>query len=97
MKPAAVFTPVGSSNTFYIDAISPKGTEDRTIRLYTIPDAKSKTYNVTVSFGYEDAEGNPYTAEKSSASPVYQPARFELSEPSYMTRNDGGPDDACHL
>lgn len=81
----SVFTPVGSSNTFYIDAISPKSTEDRTIRLYTIPDAKSKTYNVTVSFGYEDAEGNPYTAEEIIGIPVYQPARFELSEPSYMT------------
>ncbi len=81
----SVFTPVGSSNTFYIDAIGPKSTEDRTIRLYTIPDAKSKTYNVTVSFGYEDAEGNPYTAEEIIGIPVYQPARFELSEPNYMT------------
>ena len=80
----SVFTPVGSSNTFYVDAIGPKNTVDRTIRLYTIPDAKSKTYNVTVSFGYEDNAGNPYTAEEIIGIPVYQPARFEVSEPNYM-------------
>ena len=80
----SVFTPVGSSNTFFVDAIGPKNTVDRTIRLYTIPDAKSKTYNVTVSFGYEDDAGNPYTAEEIIGIPVYQPARFEVSEPNYM-------------
>ena len=80
----SVFTPVGSSNTFYVDSIGPKNTVDRTIRLYTIPDAKSKTYNVTVSFGYEDNAGNPYTAEEIIGIPVYQPARFEVSEPNYM-------------
>ena len=80
----SVFTPVGSSNTFYIDAIGPKGMVEREIRLYTIPDAKSKTYNVTISFDYEDAEGNPYKTDEIIGIPVYQPSRFEINEPSFQ-------------
>lgn len=75
-----VFTPVDCSNTFYIDEISPKGTYDWTLTLYTIPDAKSKTYNVTINFEYEDDEGNPYKADEIIGIPVYQPSRFEISE-----------------
>jgi hypothetical protein len=80
----SVFTPVGSSNTFYIDSIGPKGTVERIIRLYTIPDAKSKTYNVTISFDYEDTEGNPYKTDEIIGIPVYQPSRFEINEPSFQ-------------
>jgi len=81
----SVFTPVGSSNTFYIDQISPKNTIEKTIRLYTIPDAKSKTYNVTISFDYEDETGNPYKTDEMIGIPVYQPTRFEITEPNYQT------------
>jgi hypothetical protein len=81
----SVFTPVGSSNTFYIDTIAPKETVERKIRLYTIPDAKSKTYNVTISFDYEDTDGNPYKTDEVIGIPVYQPSRFEISEPSFQT------------
>jgi hypothetical protein len=76
----SVFSPVESSNTFYIDSISPKDTCDWTLTLYTIPDAKSKTYTVTVSFEYEDDAGNPYKADELIGIPVYQPSRFETSE-----------------
>ena len=76
----SVFSPVDSSNTFYIDAISPKETCDWILTLYTIPDAKSKTYTVTISFEYEDVEGNPYKADEIIGIPVYQPSRFETSE-----------------
>jgi len=75
-----VFSPVGSSNTFYIDKIAPNGTYDWTLTLYTIPDAKSKTYTVTISFEYEDEEGNPYKGDELIGIPVYQPSRFETSE-----------------
>lgn len=76
----SVFSPVGSSNTFYIDEISPKGTYDWNLTLFTIPDAKSKTYTVTISFEYEDEAGNPYKADEIIGIPVYQPARFEVSD-----------------
>lgn len=79
-KTGNVFTPVNCSNTFYIDGINAKGTYDWDLTLYTIPDAKSKTYMVTISFEYEDEEGNPYKAEEIVGIPVYQPSRFETSE-----------------
>lgn len=75
-----VFTPVDSSNTFFIDEIRPKGTYDWTLNLYTIPDAQSKTYTVILSFAYEDEQGNPYTEQEIIGIPVYQPSRFEMSE-----------------
>ncbi len=76
----SVFSPVGSSNTFYIDKIEPKGTYDWNLTLFTIPDAKSKTYTVTISFEYEDDAGNPYKADELIGIPVYQPSRFEVSD-----------------
>ena len=76
----SVFSPVESSNTFFIDSINPKGTCEWSLTLYTIPDAKSKTYTVTVSFEYEDDAGNPYKADELIGIPVYQPSRFETSE-----------------
>ncbi len=75
-----VFTPVGSSNTFYIDRISPQNTAEWNVTLYTIPDAKSKTYTVTISFEYEDELGVSHTASEIIGIPVYQPSRFEVSE-----------------
>jgi len=80
-----VFTPVDSSNTFYIDEIKPRGSHDWTVNLYTIPDAQSKTYTVTISFEYEDEQGNPYTAQEIIGIPVYQPSRFEISDISTPT------------
>lgn len=75
-----VFTPVGSSNTFYIDKINPQGTSDWDVTLYTIPDAKSKTYTISISFEYEDDLGTQHTATELIGIPVYQPSRFEVSE-----------------
>jgi len=75
-----VFTPVDSSNTFFIDEIRPRDSYDWAVNLYTIPDALSKTYTVIISFEYEDEYGNPYTAQEIIGIPVYQPSRFEVSE-----------------
>lgn len=82
-----VFTPVGSSNTFYIDEIDPKQTYEWSIVLYTIPDALSKTYTVTLSFDYEDMQGNPFKESEIIGIPVYQPSRLEVSE--IMIPGDG--------
>ena len=80
-----VFSPVDGSNTVYIDEIKPKGTADWDLTLYTIPDAKNKTYTVTISFEYEDEAGNVYKADELIGIPVYQPSRFETSEISIPT------------
>jgi len=75
-----VFTPVGSSNTFYVDKIDPQGTASWNVTLYTIPDAKSKTYTMNIAFEYEDDLGTQHTATEVIGIPVYQPSRFEVSE-----------------
>lgn len=80
-----VFTPVDSSNTFFIDKIAPKGVVDQSVNLYTIPDAAAKTYTVTISFDYEDENGNPFKTDEIIGIPVYQPSRFEISEPQLPT------------
>jgi hypothetical protein len=85
-----VFTPVDSSNTIYIDSIAPKESVQRDIKLYTIPDAKNKTYTITFSFEYQDKDGNPYTSQEIIGVPVYQPSRFEISEPSYAAETQIG-------
>ena len=79
-KTGNIFTPVNSSNTFYVDSIGPKGTVSKTIRLYTVPTAQPKTYTLTVNFEYEDAAGKEYTATELLGINVKQPTKIELGE-----------------
>ncbi|MDY0235740.1 MAG: CARDB domain-containing protein [Gudongella sp.] len=80
----SVFTPVNSSNTFYIDSIAPKGKVDKVITMYTIPDAKAKTYTLTANFEYEDSAANTYTAEELIGVPVVQQSKLDLGEIVYQ-------------
>ena len=73
-----VFTPVGSSNTFYIDAIAPKNETTQHLRMYTVPDAQPKNYILTVQFEYEDEEGNQLTATEEVGINVQQVANLEI-------------------
>ena len=59
-----VFTPVDSSNTFYIDSISPKSTVTKTITLSADVTAAAKNYTMVANFEYEDWEGNEFTAQE---------------------------------
>lgn len=76
----SVFTPVGSSNTFYIDSIPPKGRVQKNITMFTVPDAKAKTYTITANFEYEDDNGQEYTATELIGVPVVQQAKLEIGE-----------------
>ncbi|SCY95187.1 COG1361 S-layer family protein [Alkaliphilus peptidifermentans] len=78
-KTGNVFTPVNSSNTFYIDSIQPKSKVKKNLTLYAIPDAKAKTYTITANFEYEDSDGNKYEATELIGIPVVQPSRLEVS------------------
>lgn len=82
---SSVFTPVDSSNTFYIDSIPPKGRVEKTISMYTVPDASAKTYEITANFEYEDGENNPYTATELIGVPVIQESKLEVGEISMPT------------
>ena len=73
-----VFTPVGSSNTFYIDDIQPKGETTQHLRMYTVPDAQPKNYILTVRFEYEDEDGNALTATEEVGINVQQITNLEI-------------------
>lgn len=85
-KPTAgtsVFTPVDSSNTFYIDSIKPKGKVEKNITMFTIPDAAAKTHTITANFEYEDGSGEAYTATELIGIPVVQQSKLEVGELVY--------------
>lgn len=75
----SVFTPVDSSNTFYIDSIPPKGRVEKKITMFTVPDAQAKTYTLTANFEYEDNQGE-YTAEELIGVPVVQNSKLDTGE-----------------
>lgn len=76
----AVFSPVGSSNTFYIRSIAPEKSVQKEITLKTAPTIQAQNYMVSVSFEYEDLEGNEFTATESIGIPVVQTAQVLLGD-----------------
>ena len=82
---SSAFTPVNSSNTFYIDSIGPKSRVQKTITMYTIPDAIAKTHTITANFEYEDNEGEEYIGiTELIGVPVVQQSKLEVGEIAYM-------------
>lgn len=79
-KSGNIFTPVDSSNTFYFDSIAPKGTVDKSLRLYVVPEAQPKTYTLTVNFEYEDNNGKEYTATELLGINVKQVTDLQIDE-----------------
>ena len=79
----SVFTPVDSSNTFYIDSIPPKGRVEKSITMFTVPDAAAKTYTLTANFEYEDSAANPFEATELIGVPVIQTSKLETGEIGY--------------
>lgn len=76
----SAFTPVDSSNTFYIDSIPPKGRVEKTITMFTVPDAIAKTHTITANFEYEDSEGTELKDIELIGVPVVQQSRLETAE-----------------
>jgi hypothetical protein len=76
----SVFSPVNSSNTFYIDNIDPKGEVSQTLSMYTIPDAQPKTYTINVNFEYEDDNNESYSSIEKIGINVKQTTKLSLSE-----------------
>ncbi|MDD2446400.1 MAG: hypothetical protein PHY91_01750 [Tissierellia bacterium] len=76
----SVFTPVDSSNTFYIDSIPPKGRVEKKITMFTVPDAQAKTYTLTANFEYEDSSAEEYTATELIGVPVVQQSKLDIGE-----------------
>jgi hypothetical protein len=80
---SSAFTPVDSSNTFYIDSIPPRGRVEKKITMFTIPDAIAKTHTITANFEYEDGEGNELKDIELIGVPVVQNSKLETGELGY--------------
>lgn len=77
---ASVFTPIDSSNTFFIDSIAPGKRVDKEITLTTVPDTAAKTYTIVANFEYEDAKAEKFTSTEQIGVPVVQQAKLGLGE-----------------
>lgn len=82
---SSVFTPVDSSNTFYIGRIAPNGKVEKTIRMFVVPDATAKTYTITANFEYEDDANNEYKSSENIGVPVYQESKLDIDPINYQT------------
>lgn len=80
MSEGETFSPVGSSNSFFIEEILPNGHVERTVKLKAKSDADQKVYNVNIDMNYDDSKGNEYTAKEIIGINVIQEVRFETSD-----------------
>ncbi|MFZ5945345.1 MAG: COG1361 S-layer family protein [Bacillota bacterium] len=77
-KGDTVFSPVDSSNTFFIEKIPGKTTVMKEIALYVDPNAQAKTYNVPIEIKYEYDNGQQNTVNERVNIPVTQECKFEI-------------------
>jgi hypothetical protein len=73
-----VFSPVNSSNSFFIQQIPARTVLDRSVELLVDPNAAAKTYVVPVAIEYEDEDANPYKVEERVNIPVTQESRLQI-------------------
>jgi hypothetical protein len=73
----SVFTPVGGSNTLFIDQLAPQEAITKVLRFFTVPDAEPRSYSLTVNFEYQDPNFDVLRAEERISIPVAQVTRLE--------------------
>lgn len=73
-----VFSPVNSSNSFYLDLIPGKTVIQKDIDLYVDPNASAKTYIVPVEIKYEDRKGTTLNCEELVNIPVTQECKLQV-------------------
>ncbi|EHL18405.1 hypothetical protein HMPREF9630_00130 [Peptoanaerobacter stomatis] len=74
------FIAVNSSNSFYIDSMSPNSSVTKTINFVTKPDATTKTVAMTIDYTYEDTKGTALTAKDSISIPVMQKTLLSIDD-----------------
>ena len=79
-SPGSIFTPVEGSNTFYIESIAPRGSVERSIKLFIKADAEPKSYPLYSNIEYEDSENSPITAKESISIPVSQVTKLVIGD-----------------
>jgi hypothetical protein len=85
-----VFSPVDSSNSFFIDQIAGQSVVVKEIELYVDANAQAKTYIVPIDIVYEDKAGKDLTLQELVNIPVTQEARLQVVSTSIPT--DGSLD-----
>ena len=73
----AVFTPVGGSNTLFIDFMAPGEEVTKNLRFFTVNDALQRSYNIKVSFEYQCQDYQEFTASENLSVSVAQVVRIE--------------------
>lgn len=73
-----VFSPVNSSNSFYLNHIPGKTVIEKAIDLYVDPNAAAKTYIVPVEMKYEDRSGKTLECEELVNIPVTQECKLNV-------------------
>lgn len=74
------FVPVNTSNSFFIDSMSPKQRVKKQIRFSTKPSAAQQTFGLSVDMAYEDVKGNALSAKDMISVPVVQKTKLNIGE-----------------
>ena len=75
-----IFSPTGSSNSFFIADLPPGEYTDKTITFKTKPTAENETHNITATLDYQDETGNKYTETEIISILVNQKLQLTTSE-----------------
>ncbi len=85
-----VFSPINSSNTFYIDRIEGKEVAVKNINMYVDPNASAKTYIVPVNISYEGTDGTKYSASDNVNIPVGQESKVDIISTNVQSSGNVG-------
>jgi len=73
-----VFSPINSSNSFFISQIPGQTAREHRIDLFVDPNAEAKTYIVPVVIEYEDEFGESYVVNEMVNIPVTQESKLQI-------------------
>ena len=76
----SIFSPLDSGNTVFISEIPPGGIVNKTMTMITAPDAKPRSYALSVKFVYQDDEFLEHEEEEQIGITVKQAIRLEISD-----------------
>lgn len=74
------FTPVNSSNSFYISSLSMSSKYEKQLSFISKADAAPKQYMLSINYEYEDDKGTAYNSKDTIGVPLNQLQRLVLGE-----------------
>lgn len=92
-----VFSPVGSSNSFFIEEIPAGGRIERVVTLRPKIDATYKTHNVFADIEYEDTKGKAYSTKELIGVPIVQETNLVMGDIALSNENFVGTPIALSL